>query len=72
MGSTAELTATFEQEGAQYVLLNPGATNAQATEYALLKTFGNTINLYKAPLNANDYKPRNIDTTTKKVVDKPC
>ena len=72
LGTTEELTDTFRSEGGLYKQSNPNATNAEASEYALLKTFGNTINLYKASLNSTAYKPLQINTNKGKVEDKPC
>ena len=72
LGSVSTLTAKYKSEGQKYFDDNPSATNQEASEYVLLKTFGNTINLYKAPLNSTEYKPRKIDASTNKTTDKPC
>ena len=72
LGSTASLTATYTTEAQNYYANNPNATAGDATAYGLMKAFGNSINLYKAPLNSNTYTPLKIDTTTNKVATKPC
>ena len=41
----------------EYYNQTSDSNQVNAQQYALLDTFGNSINLYKAPANSSNYKP---------------
>ncbi len=57
----------------QYRENNKGALNSEAQEHALIKLFGDVVNIYKAPRNhtGHEFQPLTLDSSGKPIA-APC
>ena len=63
---SAAFKTQYQQYASNYQIDNSGATLIEAGEYALLKMFGNSINLYTADSDSNtSFTPLTVDSSGK-------
>ncbi|WP_449435678.1 hypothetical protein [Pedobacter steynii] len=61
----------FQTKGNDYLAANPTKTPQEASVFALLKLYGDVLNVYKADAGSTTYRPLKLDSSNR-VADLAC